>query len=289
MIDEGATTVLIPHVDDVACAKGANDAMFELPAGGVVTCGSVMVPPAWFPDAAARATSADVDLGVHLTLTSESWAFRWSPISTSDPASGLIDQDGYMWPTVPALRHHGHPDAVDRELRAQIERALHAGIDVTHLDHHMGAALAPEFVARTAGIAQDYSLPVLFPADIDGYVAALEMGTVDMRALADTREALARDGLAVADTFLMGLTYQDEPDTAATMRRELAALKPGVTYLSLHCAQAGDIDAIHPKDSHWRVAEFALFRDAEFAAWVRGLPVEIRGMRHYRDAVRATR
>lgn len=277
--------ILIPHIDDVACSHGANVAMFDHP-GPVVTCGSVMVPPGWFPEAAARASGSDVDLGIHLTLTSESAAFRWGPISTVDQASGLIDEAGYLWPTVPELRRHGDPDAVETELRAQIVRALESGIDVTHLDHHMGAALAPEFVHRTARLAREFALPILFPRDVAGYVAVLDMGPLDVSELEAVQAGLDADGLAVGDTFLMGLTYQDEPDPKATMRQVLEDLPPGTTYLSLHCAQPGDIDVVHPKDAHWRTAEYEMYQDGDFAAWIRSLPVELRGMRHYRDAVR---
>ncbi len=259
--------------------------MFDEP-GDLVTCGSVMVPPGWFAEAAHRAAHTEVDLGVHLTLTSESAAFRWSPISTTDRDSGLLDEAGYLWPTVPELRRHADPDAVETELRAQIVRALDAGIDVTHLDHHMGAAVAPEFVLRTASLAREFALPVLFPQDVAGYVAVLNMGPLDVGELQAARAGLEADGLAVGDTFLMGLAYQDEPAPETTMRRLLADLAPGTTYLSLHCAQPGDIEVIHPRDTHWRTAEYAMYRDPGFAAWVQSLPVELRGMRQYRDALR---
>jgi hypothetical protein len=249
-----------------------------------------MVPPAWFPDAAARARrSPDVDLGVHLTLTSESSAFRWSALCTDDPASGLLDPDGYLWPTVPEVRAHATPEAVEAELVAQIQRAIDHGIDVTHLDHHMGCAIAPEFVDVTESIARRFELPVLFPADIDGYLAVLKMGDVDPQPLLDARARLARDGFAVGDRFLMGLTYMDEPDAGVTMRRLFDDLEPGTTYLSLHCTAPGEIDAVHPKDAHWRTAEFDLYRDPEFATWVRGRDIELAGMRAYRDRLRGLR
>lgn len=279
--------MLIPHLDDVACCLGANVAMFEAPGHGVISSGSLMVPSGWFPDAAGRARASQADLGIHLTLTSESAGFRWGPISTGDPTSGLIDPHGYMWPTVPEVRAHADPDAVEAELRAQIERALAEGVDVTHLDHHMGAAVAPEFVDRTAHIATDYALPILFPADLGGYAAALNMGPVDLAPLEAARTALAGDGLAVADHFLMGLSHQTEPDPPATLRRLIESIQPGTTYLSLHCAQPGEVEIVHPKDAHWRAAEFELFRDPAFSEWLRSQPVVLSGMREIRDELRS--
>ncbi|MGQ0849100.1 MAG: polysaccharide deacetylase family protein [Actinomycetota bacterium] len=278
--------VLVPHVDDVACSHSANRAMIELGRAGAVTCGSVMVPPSWFPELSRSPNLSEFDLGIHLTLTSESAAFRWRPISTTSPASGLIDDAGYMWSTVSALRRRAHPEAVETELRAQIDRGLAAGIDVTHLDHHMGAALAPEFVDVTVQIAVDYRLPLFFPTNLAGFLDSLEMGTV---AVADLSRARAMaEPWAIGDTFLMGLSYQSEPDPADTFRRLLNDLGPGITYLSLHCSSPGDIEQIHPNDAAWRIGEYRLFSDPEFTGWLQGIGVKITGMRGFRDRTRAS-
>ena len=64
--------VLVPHIDDVGMCHGANVAFLELARSGNVTCGSVMVPCPWYREiAAAAAEDPSLDLGVHLTLTSE--------------------------------------------------------------------------------------------------------------------------------------------------------------------------------------------------------------------------
>src|SRR5262245_4660966 len=91
------TRTVILHVDDVGMCHGANRAYLELARAGAVTSGSVMVPCPWFPEIAeAAAADGSLDLGVHLTLTAEWPHYRWRPISTSSPASGLLDDDGYF-------------------------------------------------------------------------------------------------------------------------------------------------------------------------------------------------
>lgn len=270
-----ASPVVITHIDDLASAHGANQAMAELAGAGIVTSGSVIVPAPWFPDVARMASPA-LDIGVHLALTSESKAFRWRPLSTTSAASGLLDEDGYLWSDTPSVRFHAHPDAVEGELRAQLDTALAAGISVTHLDHHMGAALAPEFVAITARLARDYGLPVLFPRDLPGYVGVLNMGEVDLEVLASVRLELAGQGLAVGERFLMGLAYQDEA-CRSVYERFFTQLGPGVTFLSLHCSAPGEIEHIHPDDFAWRVAEYELFADGDFANWVAELDVALVG------------
>ncbi|MDJ0771526.1 MAG: ChbG/HpnK family deacetylase, partial [Ilumatobacter sp.] len=148
-------TKVVVHADDVAFCQGANDAFVELSASKGISAGAAMVPCPWFHDLAQRLEGVDpdaVDLGIHLTLTSEHPGYRWSPITRPAPSAGLTDGDGYMWPRVSDVRAHAHPDAVEAEWRAQIDRALSAGVDVTHLDAHMGAALAPEWCERCAHV-----------------------------------------------------------------------------------------------------------------------------------------
>ncbi len=283
---EPFATVLIPHLDDIAGSHGANQAWFSLTGGGPVTCGSVMVPCGWFPQVAKHPEVASMDLGVHLTLTSESAAARWRPISTTDPASGLIDSDGYMWSTVPELRRNASPEAVAIELRAQVDFALAAGVDVTHLDHHMGAALAPEFVDSTVSIAGGFGLPILFPRRIHDYLAVLSMGEVDVSVLERARSVADQAGLAVGDSFIMPLANQGGPDHRGLIESMIGKLKPGVNYLSLHCAVPGDVQGVHPGDADWRLGEYLVFSNPDFGDWLRAQPVEISGMREFRDELR---
>ncbi|MEO1103343.1 MAG: ChbG/HpnK family deacetylase, partial [Pseudomonadota bacterium] len=111
-------TVII-HADDVGMTHGANAAFAELSAIGHCTSGSVMVPCPWFPEAAAMAKAKPaLDVGVHLTLTSEKAPYRWRPLTRPPKSAGLTDPDGYFWATIPELRKNADPAAVDEELRA---------------------------------------------------------------------------------------------------------------------------------------------------------------------------
>jgi hypothetical protein len=279
--------VLIPHVDDVAVCHGADRAFVELAGKGFVTTGSVMVPCAWFPEIVALAKERpELDLGVHLTLTSESRACRWRPISTTARASGLIDDEGYMWPDVPALRRHAHKGAVEAECRAQIETALAAGLDLTHIDTHMGAAAAPEFVDLYLKLGQDFRLPVLLPRESATYSSVLDMGPLDpdldRRLIA---ELSARDAPLI-DRFAMGLALQHRPCGQA-WRQLVEEAGPGVTYLSLHCSAPGEIERLHPSDARFRIAEYKLFQDPSFLGWLAGQKVVLTGFRPIREVWRS--
>lgn len=265
---------LVLHIDDLAGSLGANVALEATRAAGGVLSGSVIVNGPWLPDLVARVADLDVDLGVHLTLNSESAAFRWRPLSTNSRTSGLIDPDGFMWADVPTLRRHADPGAVGDEFRAQIASAAEIGLVISHLDHHMGAALAPEFVETTVDVAIEQRIPTLFPADVDGYVAGVDWFDTDLGALREQRGRLVEAGLAFGDRFVIPLRHLGELVRPVIEEVAEGAL-PGLTYVSLHCATGIDMEAIHPHDAAWRVEEYELLADPSFVAWMRSTDAEL--------------
>ena len=121
---------------------GSNVAFRELSARGVVSSGSVMAPCPWFPETLEMAAAdPSLDLGVHLTLNAEKRPVKWRPLTNPPRSAGLTDENGYFWPNPASVRRNAAPEAVEAELRAQIDAALAGGIDVTHLDAHCGAAM----------------------------------------------------------------------------------------------------------------------------------------------------
>lgn len=258
--DRPVRAEIIPHIDDIGVTLGSVVAMDQLAGAGYVTSGSIMVPCPWFPDAAELASRRpELDLGLHLTLTSESARMRWRPLSTTSRASGLIDDDGYMWSQVPALRSNAHPEAVEDELEAQIAAAVRAGIRVTHLDHHMGGALAPEFADITIRVARRHHLPFLLPGDPVSYAGVLNWGPADLATLEDLRDDVAARGGIPFDHFLMGLTFRDVDP--ATVYRRFMAEATGLSFLSMHCNAPGEVWAVHPNDAAWRIAEYEWLRE----------------------------
>src|SRR4051794_31260255 len=153
-----ADRAVVPHIDDLGGSHGANLAFLELARAGRVTCGSVMVPAPWFRELVDLCGDGEWDIGVHLTLTSEWSGVRWAPISTVSRASGLIDDDGYFPRDVETLRRQVVPEAAEAEMRAQIERAVAAGLRPTHVDAHMAAAMLPGLLEIQVRLAREYGL-----------------------------------------------------------------------------------------------------------------------------------
>jgi predicted glycoside hydrolase/deacetylase ChbG (UPF0249 family) len=253
----GADRAVVLHVDDLGATLGANLVFLELAARGLVTCGSAMVPGPWFPHLAeAAARDPALDVGVHLTLTSEWEGYRWAPLTTRSQASGLVDADGYFWRDVESVRRHLVPEAAEAELRAQVERAIAAGIRPTHVDAHMAAAMLPELLDVHVRIGEDYGLWPVLPRSI--------AWAPDPARYREVVGALDAAGRPVAD-HCRGTFAVPAAELEPRWEAMIAGLPFGVTHVALHATAPGEFAAVSPQHAPWRFAEYALLRDGAVA------------------------
>lgn len=274
--------VAIVHADDIGMCHGANTAFAELSRLGVINCGSVMVPCPWFNEVADMAANdPDLDIGVHLTLTSEWETYRWAPISTTRRSSGLIDDSGCFWHRVPMLAAGVIPEAAEAEMRAQIDRAKTAGIDITHIDSHMGAALLPQLIEIYVRLGREYRLPILMPKRFSNYAAVLELGDGPPAKYAELVAGLEADNWPLVDDFAMTPGVASA-DSDRAYRDLIAGLKPGLTFLALHPNVSGDIENIVPARAHFRTDEYRLLKDSEFTNFIARQGIRTIGFRALR-------
>ncbi|MDP8245587.1 MAG: polysaccharide deacetylase family protein [Candidatus Hinthialibacter antarcticus] len=163
---------LIVRADDIGCAHAVNLACIEAYTNGVARTVEVMVPGPWFLEAVEMLNQhPNLDVGVHLTLTSEWKNVKWRPLTH---ATSFVDAFGYFFPMTgknpnfPAGSSflEAKPDLqeVERELRAQIETAKKYIHNVSHLSSHMGTpTCTPELRKLTQSLADEYGLPIGLP------------------------------------------------------------------------------------------------------------------------------
>ncbi len=284
-------TRLVVHADDVGMNHGANRAFLELSRLGTVSAGSVMVPCPWFSEIAeAAAPDGTLDCGVHLTLNSEMTHYRWGPLSRPSLAAGLLDPHGYLWPDVATLRRHAHPEAVEAEWRCQIERARAAGIDITHLDAHMGSALAPEWCERYAALGIELEIPTLLTATLGAYGPSNHLAGADEAPYDRAVTAARAAGMPVFDQVLE-TDFSRPRGRPAGYEAMLGGLDGGLVYCAFHPNAPGgaEIEVIEPDTCHVRTDEYELFRTPYWMRWLESRPFTLTGVRELRDAWRAGR
>lgn len=261
-----ATVVL--HEDDVSFCSGANDAFVTLSSFGTITSGSVMVPCGWLPDLIER-IPVGADIGVHLTATSEHSGFRWAPLTRPSPAAGLTDDDGYMWTSVAEVRAHAHPAALIDEFHAQIERARAMGVPISHLDAHMGTALAPEFCQGYIDLAREFELIALLPTRLSAYGPASHMSDVSD----DGWEA----AISAGDMPRFDRVLETDFGRPATTPVDYQSFLDGLgddelVFCALHPCAPGDVARVDPVTQHVRTDEYRLFSTPDWRDWLGAQP-----------------
>ena len=278
-------TRLVIHADDVGMCHGANRAYVELSHFGTITSGSVMVSCPWFTEIAEIAASdSTLDFGIHLTLNAEKAHYRWGPVSSLAPSSGLVDEHGYLWRDVASVKRHAHPEAVEQEWRAQIDRALAFGVTVTHLDAHMGSALAPEWCDRYVAVGIDYGVPVLITESLSAYGPNRHVANAAEAQKADeaikAAAAVARAaGMPVFD-LVLETDFSRSPQQPADYKGMLSELEDSLVFCAFHpnAPGAAEIEAIEPDTFHVRTDEYELFGTAGWKEWLTDQPYDLVSM-----------
>lgn len=160
---------LILRGDDMGISHSSNHAIIKAYRAGLQKSAEVIVTGPWFPEAVRLLNeNPGLDVGVHLTLTSEWENLKWSPLSKSE---NLTDSLGYFQPFVWPNERYGESRAllsqdwaledIELEFRMQIERAKSAINNLTHLTFHMGVNhMAPEVTEMAKQIAGEYDLDI---------------------------------------------------------------------------------------------------------------------------------
>ncbi|HEV7763197.1 MAG TPA: polysaccharide deacetylase family protein [Acidimicrobiales bacterium] len=262
--------LLIVNCDDLGSTHAANIGVYESLREGIATSATLMVPCPWARDAAARHRGEDV--GVHLTLNAELDHYRWGPITH---APSLLDGDGGFPRTLRDVWDHADLDEVRRELRAQVERAILWGFDVSHIDSHMGSVqLKPEFFDVYLDLAVEFGLPLR----LSGASTERTIGF-------PFRQLAADEGVVFPDNFVL---VRSGVGSRRDIERAVMELRPGVTEVYVH--PAVDSPELRAATPDWaaRVDDHDLVtRDRSLRTMLERAGVQLVGYRALRDAQRA--
>ncbi len=268
--------LLIINADDFGMCHDENEATIIGLTEGLLTSSTIMTPCPWFEEAAEFARNTPkADLGVHLTLNSEWERYKWGPVLGSMEVPSLTDERGYLWADVPSVFAHDRLGEVEIELEAQIEKAIAAGIDVTHLDCHM----YPLHVrADYHHVYMKLALDLRLPIRLNPRTMMRELG------MGDILNALDVNGIFYPDTFVHhGARKLDE--TEAYWTEVIRNLKPGISEIYCHPALAREELKACARDWRQRQRDFDYFTSERTRQLIKDEGIEVIGYRKLRDAM----
>ncbi|PKO18274.1 MAG: hypothetical protein CVU39_02215 [Chloroflexi bacterium HGW-Chloroflexi-10] len=271
--------LVVIHTDDIGMCQASVSAFSDLSEVGVISSGAVMMPCPWALAAVGiQLKNPVVDLGVHITLTSEWKNYRWGPLSTRDVKSGLIDNEGYFYHRAKPAQEHADPVAAKMEMEEQIRLALQVGLKPTHIDTHMGTVAHQKFMLDYIQLGLVNHLPpMLFRMDENGWRQnGLDENTAKLAV--QIMMNLEAQGVPLFD-HLRGMPLDTPENRKERTLAQFAELPVGLSHFIIHPSKnTPELQAITP-DWPCRVADYDVFIKAEMKELIQNLGIHIIGYR----------
>lgn len=295
--------VIILHVDDAGMSHESNQGVIMATSIGVANSTSIMMPCAWVPEFKNYLDKHPaLDAGLHLTLTSEWDNYRWGPLAGKPEVPGLVDKQGAMWASVPQVYASAKPDEIDKEIRAQYDRAVAMDIKPTHFDSHMGTLFFNElFREKYLRLGIEKQIPVMFPGgDNLFFRAELKAATIaelkkqgkytegmeipELGLLKKTKEVgemLWKSGLPVLDDLHNSSYDWNMPDVDNKTDEQIqkwytdkyiesiGRLSPGLTMVIMHCTNPSDTFKFISKEGKKRKGDLLAMTDPRLKTFLK--------------------
>lgn len=274
--------LLIINADDFGMCHSTNHAIGMLIAQDVISSASLMVTCPWALEAANYAKqNPSADVGIHLTFTSEWEQYKWGPLNSQ--LSTLTDEYGYFPADTSTVVSNADPEEMREEAIAQIELALRMGVDITHMDNHMGSMY--HVTEILLDLCETYQLPLRYAR----YSSMFSQHPQHKELV----KLAKKKGVLILDHFEM-LPFSPpsagvEVSYAFTKEAAICAiktLKPGLTELVFHPSlDSRELKAI---TDTWQIRrfEYDVFRDEEVRSLLREEDIRLVTWREVRERQR---
>ncbi|MDH5588911.1 MAG: ChbG/HpnK family deacetylase [Gemmatimonadota bacterium] len=265
--------------DDFGVTHAGNVGLEEAIESGLLTSASVIVNGAWIAETASiLLRHPEVEVGLHVTLSSEWDVLRWP--STSADAPTLVAPDGNMWRggvtwLSPYARENDpplyaaldvDPADIEREIRAQVDRAASLGLTLDYIDCHNWAACTGSALPILRMIANELGVPIPESERDDG------AGTPPMMRYTDTEAENSRRR--------MGHDYEAYRDA---LLADIEAMEPGGVYRSVFhpwpdTDEVRAMDTVRgPEEAVIRSNELRLLSDPLIRGAIQGKSIRLMG------------
>jgi predicted glycoside hydrolase/deacetylase ChbG (UPF0249 family) len=271
--------LLIIHADDMGLSHSVNTACILAFEDKGVTSGSIMVPCPWAPEIEAWVKEhPGMDVGIHLTMNAEWDLYKWGGVTSSDQISSLLDSNGYFYASVQELGKTAKAEEAEKELKAQIDRAIASGVHPTHFDTHMGSVLAnPGLIKVYIDLSEEYHLPILLPRSYLSWFPAY------------VAKSLETNIFLIDNVFILG-SSQITGKWIDPYKKAIEEMKPGLNEIIVHLAVDNEeMQAVSKGHiyygSAWRQHDLDMVLSTEFKDLLKANHIILVGWREIRDAM----
>ena len=269
--------LLILHADDLGLSKSVNQASFKALEEGLVNSGSVMMPCEFISDVGEFAlNNPEIDLGLHLTVTSEWRDYKWDGVSNSNLISSMIDKKGNLFENKKKFTLNANPKDLKKELQAQIDLAKSIGIKPTHIDSHEGALFFDQNIFKTyLEIGEENQLPVFVPSDV---------------AVHFDKNFPKPENVVIVENFHMALPSLEFKDWSDYYINIIENLKPGLSEIIVHLGyddkEMQQITVEHPNyGSKWRNLDMEVVSSKNFKQALKDNNIKLVTWREIKDVI----
>ena len=277
--------VVIFHIDDMGFCHSSNLASFECLDFGVASCGSLIVPAPWFLEGAEICRkNPKYDVGVHLTLTCEYELYRWRALSSVDSSTGLLDHEKSLWRTAEEAIAKVNVKAAEAEMRTQVQTALDAGVNITHIDSHMGTVMHTKFIPTYLKLAREFNVAPFLPRVSKEELIALGMGD-QYQIYEKMFDKIEESGVPLLDHAIID-TLADSENKVEYYCKRFSEIQPGVTHFLFHAAKMSpELQAITPNDAKYRNFDYEAFTNPRIKECVKANDIKIIGYREILEVI----
>ena len=156
---------------------------------------------------------------------------------------------------------------------------------MTHLDTHMGSALAPEWCDRYVSLGTELGIPVLLTGTLGAYGPSNHLTGAGHAPYVEAVAVARAAGMPLFDEVLE-TDFARPRDKPADYQAMLGGLDQALVYCAFHPNAPGgaEIEAIEPDKCHVRTDEYELFATTAWKHWLESRPYTLTTMRELRDA-----
>ena len=248
--------LLIIHADDLGLSSSVNKASFEALLDGSVNSASVMMTCEKISAVSEFSkNNPDLDIGIHLTVTSEWKNYKWDGVLDSIKIPSLINSEGDLHENIKLVTLNANSEELKKELQAQIDLAKSMGINISHIDSHEGALFfKKDFFKIYLELARENKLAVFVP---------------DIVTAQFDKSFNQPDNLVIIDDLYMAENGMDLNEFEDFYIDILNNLKPGLSQILVHLgyddSEMKKITIDHPNfGSKWRSYDFNIVSSKRF-------------------------